>query len=354
MRRRLQAPPLSGLLAALAALLALAAPLSACSLEGADGLTWRESWELLAITDDGEVVDLAMTRANTGLLRGQGHTRVGWIGGRRGSVDFRRRYAPVQVEVDETSRDVRMARDRFSQPGEGEDWTIEIRHLEMSLVAHLEDQGDPVPALAARDDDGLQVVEALLPGGDLRGWLETGERGGMLDGRGVIFHRFGDRWPPEPRQTVVLLSKDFSIGVDLQGGRTLLWAEVEGRILEPAGVRLTVVDGKPVVVDFRPQLDLQARLRRRRPVHEVAVLDGLSGAEQAALEALGHPLRRRVQGGVAEVLYEGRRLIGRGAVVEVDTSPPGASASASASEESAPDGGGGEAGELTPEAPVAP
>lgn len=153
----------------------------------------------------------------------------------------------------------------------------------------------------------------------MTGWLEAGQRGGMLRGRAVVLHRFGDRLPPEPRTAVFVLGPDISIGADLQGGARLLWAEVDGQILDPPGVKLTNAPGKPVVLDFRPELDLVVRVRRRKPRHEQRLDAHLSSAEGALLRALSWPAAHTLQAGVAEVLFEGERHVARGLMLESAT-----------------------------------
>ena len=295
--------------------------LAACGGERPEDLRWRDTWELLGITDDGEVVDFSFTVGNTGLLRGQGHGRLTWLSKRQGILSFRRDYAPEQVEVAAGGLSARLAGDRVGQAASGEDWSAALGHLEVAAVAHLVPEGDPAPRVQREDGRGLWGLEAVIPGARMSGWMEASQRGGMLQGHGVALHRFGDRLPVGPRQAVFVLGRDVSIGLDIQDGLTLLWAELEGRLLDPSGVRLVMEPGEPVLLDFRPELDLVVQVRRRRPRSSEALYDGLSTVEQGLLSLAGVPTHRVIQGGLAEVRYGDRRLVARGLMLEVGGDP---------------------------------
>lgn len=305
----------------------------------ADSLHWQERWEMLATLDDGGVLDLDMRVDNLGLLRGQGHVQLALLDRNEGVTRFSRHYAPVQVEVSPDRDALRLGGQGFARAGVPERWTARIGHANLdgpeptsfSSTLHLAPEADPTPRTTALVRGGQWTVAAPLPGAKLQGWIEADSRGGMLEGHAVLLHRGGDGLMTGPRQTWIVAGRDVSIGVDRQGGLELRWVEVDGQWLDAAAVTVTDEPRKPIILDFRPGLDLVVRIRRRKPVTGSDLMGGLSALERLVLRQLDLPELREVRPGAATVLLGDERRVAGAIIVREGAAAPTPAASEASS-----------------------
>jgi len=322
------------------AALILVTGLGCAGEQPADSLRWQERWELLASLDDGGVLDLDMRVDNLGLLRGQGHVRLSLLDRNEGVLRFSRDYAPVQVEVSPERDALRLGGQGFGRTGVPERWTARIGHAlldgpqptSFSSTLHLSPEADPTPRTSALASGGQWTVSAPLPGVALQGWIEADSQGGMVEGRAVLLHRGGDGHLAGPRRSWIAVGRDVSIGVDRQGELELSWVEVDGQWHDAGGVTVTDEPRKPIVLDFRPDLDLVVRIRRRKPVAAQDLMGGLSSLERHLLRRLDIPELREVQPGVATVLFGGERRVVGAVLVREGAAVPTPTASEVASE----------------------
>lgn len=291
--------------------------LISCSPEAARRPTWRESWELLACTDDGGLLDARVSISNTGVLAGQGHVRLDRWRGDDSPVNFARVAAPDQSGVWPDRDRVRVGPDRLSVERRG--WTLRIHDDEASAVVHLEATGGPAPADTRIAAGGGQWTQSVpLSAASVSGWLEAGSRGGALGGHGLLTWRGGDGAPDWPRRSIHILGgPETTIGFEQHGEARMAWGRLEGRDLVMDDAQLAVDTDGTLALDLRPAEDIVVRLAVRRTGGTTEPHAGLSTIERQALRALGGPPLRRVH--LLQARFEGPGTSIRvpGALVEV-------------------------------------
>jgi hypothetical protein len=277
-----------------ARLLALAA-LVGCRATPEQRPLWRESWELIAPTDDGGLLDARVTVGNTGVLAGQGHLRLDRWRGDDSPVNFARMASPDESGVWPERDRVRVGPDRLGVERRG--WTLRVNDDEASAVVHLETTGGPSPEQVSTEvQGGTWTMSVPLASGEVAGWLEAGSRGGALGGQGVLTWRGGDGLPGWPRRAVYIIGGgETSVGLDEHGGARMAWGRVGGRdlVMDDAALK-TGPDGE-LVLDLRPAEDIAFTLVPRTTGGTTDPFERLSTVEKQALRALGGPPVRRVQ-----------------------------------------------------------
>lgn len=221
-----------------------------------DALRWSERWEMLAVLEEGGVLDARVWVGNTDLLRGEGHARFDrWVNGE----------TPMLAALDAPPPAVALAEDRSAlhlmdrggiERLEGGEWRFTLSEDLVNASATLRPSAPTPPAASLVVGGGQWSEEALVAGGSLLGWVEAPPRGGLLRGRGVLLHRGGDGWPEGPRSLVILLGDQLSVGVDNQGDWTYAWASWRGEPLDASAARLT-----PGGVDLRPKAPVWATFK---------------------------------------------------------------------------------------------
>jgi|GEM_PF-1420820 len=240
---------------------ALLTVLVGCSGEGpTDALTYTERWELLGVTGDGAVVDARVTVSNSGLLRGQGRVEVDHWPRAGEPIRYARWSAPSATDRSADGRSVTLDTDQLRGTGDRvESWHLRARSDDANAVLQVQGRGQGIPTVTAATGSGEWSVGAPVGAGMLQGWFEAGERGGKVDGWGIVLHRGGDGRPGDTRRGAYVLSDDLVLGIDEHGPTTLAWGLRDGRPLDMSTARLTVTAGV-VGLDLRPAEDLAVQL----------------------------------------------------------------------------------------------
>ncbi len=274
----------------------------------ADALTWTERWELLGVTSDGAVLDARVTVGNTGVLRGQGRVEVDWWPREGAPVRYARWSAPQATQREPSGESVVLDTDRLSGTSVPVgNWHLRARSDESNAVVQVQGRSGPLAPVGGAVEPGQWSVGAPVPNGIIHGWVESGESGGKLDGRGVVLHRGGDGRPGAIRRAAFLFSDTLAIGVDEQGPVRLAWGLDGGAPLDTRNARIEVQNGD-VVIDFRPAVDLWVRFEALSTGGDTPHGQHLSGIEQWLLRLVSPRPARRVRaasaiverGGVAE------------------------------------------------------
>jgi hypothetical protein len=276
----------------------------ACAGAPTDALAWRETWELLALPEDGGALDVRATVGNTGLLRGQGHLRVDRWFSAQTPIPFGRDVAPEDVRLEPERRGVALGPDRLGWTGTA--WQLVAETQDALARVELLAGATDLPRSAWLEGGGQWTVEAAVPLGQARGLVSTPGRGGLLEGFGVLLHRGGDGVPEGPREAAFVLGPQLSLAIDRQGQGQLAWAIIRGRRVDASDATLSIDADGTALVDFRPTVNLAARIRPRGPPRQSDAHAHLLLPERWA--ARGFPSRRSVRRGLAEVSYEGTRL----------------------------------------------
>lgn len=264
-------------------------------------LRWREQWELIGALEDGSIVDARVSVANTGLLRGQGHLRLERWSPRETAIVTGVDAPPGVVALDPERRALTMGRDGL-RAVEGGAWRYELQSADMGATLTLAPELDALPPLTVLEGGGQWAIEALVPAGELSGWLESGKQGGLQRGRGVLIHRGGDGRPAGERAAAYVLGPGLSIGLDEQGGLRLAWAALDGHRMNAADARLSWEEGGgAATLDLRPGADLWVRLAPRPPEGSRDPHEHLLSAERALLRWAAPTPPRRLQRALAEV-----------------------------------------------------
>ncbi len=265
-----------------------------------DALTWRESWELLGALEDGTTIDARASVGNTGLLRGQGHLRLERWNPHEGAIITGADAPPGVVTLDDDRRSLRMGRDGVWREDDGS-WRYALVGAELGATLTLLPELEPAPPATTLEGGGQRSAEAPVPLGELTGWLESGKRGGLMRGRGVLVHRGGDGRAQGARLAAWALGPGLGIGVDTEGGLTLGWAGVDGRLLDASDAKLSGDAEGKVTLDFRPASEVWVTLRPRPPAGERDPYEHLLGFERALAGWLAPVEPRRLTRALAEV-----------------------------------------------------
>jgi len=303
-----------------------------CGTAPDQSLTWRESWEVLVLGNEGDLVDARITVGNTGLLRGQAHLRTERWAPDEAPIIYARDIAPVEVNQDADGTVVHLGYDGLAQGEDStapQDWTLRARDDAARVLLHVEPYGiDPsaIPPVGTEADGWKQ--SAPVPLGRITGWVSAAGRGGLVEGYGALLRRGGSRARTPPRQTILVASQTVSICVDRQGDQTLSWMWLDGALQDPGDAALSLrgfdvsavmarpAPGHPSTIAFSNgvtvELHLSQKVRGRRLHYE-----HLLPAEQRLLSWLNLWTERRVRRGWARITANGGDQIAPAVVVEV-------------------------------------
>jgi len=308
--------PLSPLLTALGLL-----GLGACSGPPPEHPSWREQWELIALAEDGGLVDARISVGNTGLLRGQGHLRADRWSADEVPIQFSQDVAPVEVSVDAARTQIHLGwqgLERGLDPSSPDGWSFQAQDTETSFSIQLAPQAPPAPPAAAwQEGHGEWRVEATVPRGRVTGWASSGDRGGYLAGWGTLLHRGGDGLPAGRRLTLLVDGSDLAVGLDLQGRGALSWAWIDGAAVALGEPELHLGGPGPGTVRFASGLEVVLHQNRKVGGHAL-IYDHLLDGEQWLVSALDQWRERRVHRGWARVRWQGQERLAGAALIVVD------------------------------------
>ncbi len=227
---------------------------------------------------------------------------------------YRRLWAPGQTAVFPDRTRVRLGGDRMEM--ERLKWTLELHSETTNAVVHLAPtdtlEVKPAPTLTPT---GQWTTAASVAAGRASGWVEAGERGGQIDGRGVLLYRAGDGMVRGPRQTLLLMGADVSVGLDTQGEHTLAWVHLDGEELDATGARLAETR-QGWMAEF-PAADLVVELQGRSPQGNDALNPDEMVVGQLGRRVLGQPATRTVQAVQATLSRPGGTTVAPGVLVQV-------------------------------------
>lgn len=299
----------------------LAGLLGACGGQPSDSLSWRESWEMLVLGQDGSVIDARLSVSNTGLLRSQGHLRAERWSEDEQPIIYARDVAPVEVAVNAERTAVRFGYDGLALGEEQtapQTWTLRARDDEARVLLHLTPaEPSAVRAAAWQEGGGQWTLSAPVPRGQVTGWVSATEQGGLVDGWGTLLHRGGDGRPQGRRTTLLIVGRDVGLGLDTQGQGRLSWAWLDGQELSLGRPTVKLERRGPSTIRFESGVEVELRLSRKVG-GERLLYEHLLGPEQRVLSWLGQWRERRVRRGWARVRHEGRELLAAAVLIEVD------------------------------------
>jgi len=317
---------------------------SGCGNRPQDKLTWRESWEILALGHDGDLVDARITVGNTGLLRGQAHLRAERWSLDEAPIIYARDIAPVEVDMNADRTAVRLGYDGLElgeDPSAPKRWTLRARDNTARILLQV-DPLEPAPPQpqAWQEGGGQWTLSAPAVRAHITGWVSAPNQGGLVEGYGALLHRGGDGLPADPRRTVLVASADVGVGVDIQGGRSLSWAWLDGQTIPvrhpkldlrearktktnakssrrgPSTLHFDLVEKDSASTMSADGLDVELhwnrKIRGRRLLYE-----HLLGPEQRLMSWIGQWRERRVRRGWARISLGDKEWIAPAAMVEV-------------------------------------
>jgi hypothetical protein len=291
-------------------LAALSTLLLACQSGPRDSIGWEERWEVLVLTEYGNILDTRMVVGNRELLRGQGRVHMDHWSAVSMSVNHTRELAPGDVSIDPHGGGIQLGLDRLFQ----EDiWKLQIGSTDANLMLELTPES-PTPSPHSWQPSGGQwSMAAPVSGANVLGWLEAGGRGGRFRGRGVVLHRGGDGSPSLPREAVFVMAKNIWIGLDQQDGVSLAWAHVDGQALSVDDLSFERT-GEGATLDLRPAADLVIQIKAEDPVGTQDPLAHYSWLERTAASLFSDVAWRRIEAGQA-TLTRGEETRSAGAIL---------------------------------------
>lgn len=292
--------------------------LSACSRLPSDALTWRESWEILALSEDGAVIDAQVEVGNTGLLRGQGRVRLDRWNTAQPAQRFARLAGPAEVQLDPSHDEVTIGTDRLARSEDGS-WRFRLRGApdvpggDVQASLQVSPSASPPPPVAWLAGGGEWRIEAPVPGGRVDGFVTDGRLGGQVRGRGVLLHQGGDGLPAARRRAVYVLADLVRIGFDRRGDHVLSWAEVDGQTYSP--LSLTWPDGEAAVLRAE---GLWVEVRPRRVGGRTDPFAHLLGPERWLFERVALAPDREVRAARARVIVGDATRLAPAVMLAVD------------------------------------
>ncbi|MCB9765176.1 MAG: hypothetical protein H6739_35710 [Alphaproteobacteria bacterium] len=282
-------------------------------------ITDQEQWEFLGMNHEQTLIDARLSVGSGGLLRGQGRARLSVV--RKGQI-------PLEYGRDSLADDV-------SRPPEdglviGPDtltredgrWALGMRADGLDLRLTLDPAGPPTLPATQETGRGRWSVQAPVTSGQLRGFITAGERDELIDGHGVLLHRWGAD-PPALRGTervsIFVLDRDLALGVDQTGGLAVSWIRVGDRTLTHDGGLIRRSEEGWFELDFRPSADVVARIYpRRKPSLRRPVYDALTKPERWLLRGLVGWAVRHIHAAQARVVVAGVHRTAPAMVVAVE------------------------------------
>jgi hypothetical protein len=274
----------------------------------AAAVSWRESWTILGVTDEGGAVFVEGGAHNQGLLRGQGNLDLLRQMPGDGVLPFRLRVAPIETVLDPEHRGIGLGPHWVGQDDAG--WSANLLDADARARLRL----SPVSPATAGDTwlegGGQWRSEVPVVHGRLVGAVTADERGGPLSGWGVALHSGGDGRPALPRHLVVVVGASASLGVEQWGDGRVAWARIDDVELPVGDVRMSLDNGV-YTIDFNPAVDLVVSARQQA-AFAFGVGDALVAPERWAFRLMSWPTARSVGGLQATLRYQGVERRSRG------------------------------------------
>ena len=249
--------------------------LAGCTRAPTERLFWREAWEMIAITDDGTLLDARTAIGNTGLLAGQGHLTMDMVSHTSTPLQIRRDASPSAVHRTAGDHLIRLLGDELQI--EDSAWTLVVREGQSALDATIVLANDILPIDVSADAtarrrpqvpattlvEGAQqwMVGAPLPAATLAGAWRSGEQGGILRGYGMAIRRSGDLPPSgDPVRTgVYIVAPRWSFAAEVIGDAGIGWFADETGVRTSRTVKITR-EGRRVLVALQPEVPMDARV----------------------------------------------------------------------------------------------
>ena len=280
---------------------ALFALLMGCQGSPRESISWEERWEVLVLTEYGNILDTRMVVGNRELLRGQGRVHMDHWSAASMAVNHTRELARGDVSIDPHGGGIQLGLDRLFLD---EVWKLQIGSTDANLMLELTPQASEPHPQSWQPSGGQWSMAAPVAGASALGWLEAGGRGGRFRGRGVILHRGGDGRPPLPREAVFILEKNIWIGIDQQDGVSLAWAQVDGQSLSVDDLTFSRT-GDGGTLDLRPAADLFIEIKAKDPVGTSDPLAHYSWLERTTASLFTDVAWRRIEAGQATLTIAG-------------------------------------------------
>lgn len=271
-------------------------------------ITWRESWTILGVTDEGGAVFMEAGAHNLGLLRGQGALDLVRQLPGEGALPFRLQVAPVETRVAADHRGVALGPHYVGQDDGG--WSADLLDPDARARLRLTSVGGAPARDAWLEGGGQWRSEVSVVHGRLVGAVTADERGGPLSGWGVALHGGGDGRPALPRDLVVVAGATGSVGVEQWGAGRVAWARLDGQDLPVGDARMSLDNGL-YTIDFNPTVDLVVSARRQAPV-ALGLGGALTAPERWLFTRMSWPTARTIGSLQATLRYRGAERRWRG------------------------------------------
>jgi hypothetical protein len=292
--------------------------LLSCAGPPTAALTWREQWEILILTEDGGLIEGIASSGNTGMIKGEGQFRANrWFDGGT-PIFFSMDGGPADIDVAPAHDAIRVGSALLGRFEDGDHWTLRFSNDAANAIVHIDPGGPRPPISTVMNTGGQWTLASAITHGRSHGWFTAGRRGGMFEGRAVALHRGGDGRPDLPRQTVVIMGPDVSIGIDQQGQQQLIWARIGDHDVPAADMRLNIADSGPITIDFRPGADLEITLEPSGLGGSVDTATGLLPPERWIAHVANLGLNRHVSRAKTTFSYSGKTHSVSAAIVQVN------------------------------------
>lgn len=205
----------------------------ACSLP-----THRESLEIIALLENGQVFEARFTKGDTGLFKGQGHLRINkWLH-RNSNMAFHIDTPPVVSEISSSGADLWGHRLYRSTENDTPFWQLHVRSEEYNVSAQLQTQNTQ-PRIMEHNDWTVNVVS---PHAKIIGWMSAAGRSSMLKGDAVLFHRYGDDLLTSDRHLLLAFDSNNHFGLEDSNMLSQSWGQVDGKLYHAQSINISPQD----------------------------------------------------------------------------------------------------------------
>ena len=259
--------------------------------------TQRESLEVIALLESGQMFEVRFTKGDTGIFKGQGHLRINRWMPNTTTMSYHIDTPPIVTEIDHDRADFFQHRLYKNT----DTWQLYIRSEEYNVSAQIKESTFP----AQQYSNGNWNIDLLSPHAQLRGWSSAAGRSAMLIGTAAIFHRHGSDLLSSDRHLLLAFDSTNYFGMEHSNLMNQMWGSIDNKSYhnneiaiqkETSSIVMTANDES---IRFVPEKKLGAE----------DLYDHLSWAERTGGSLMMHMNPRSVFQGYIE-LDSGRQLPG--------------------------------------------
>ena len=261
--------------------------------------THRETLEVIALLESGQVFEARFIKGDTGLFKGQGHLRINkWLH-RNSNMAFYIDTPPVVSDITPTSADLWGHRLYKTSEADAPFWQLHVRSEEYNVSAQIQTPTQEIQTLEGED----WTVNILSPHAQMIGWMSAAGRSAMLKGEVALFHRSGEGLLQSDRHLLLAFDSHNHFGLEDSNLISQSWGTIDGQSYHSQNIQLNLENNQLKI----QILDNEITFFPEKTMGEEAIFDHLTAVEYQASSLLFNVENRNVFQGYIK-LSSGRQL----------------------------------------------